>query len=114
MKLTIDRDELLRGLGRIQAVVERRGTLPILSNVLIDAPEDCITMSATDLEVGVVSRHAAQVETPGSITLGARKLHDLVRELEDGEVRISSEDSARVGIESGPSHIQLLSISPER
>lgn len=113
MKLTINRDELLRGLGRIQAVVERRGTLPILSNVLIDAREDGITMSATDLEVGVVSRHTAQVDTAGAITLGARKLHDLVRELEDGEVRIATEDSARVGIECGPSKIQLLSISPE-
>jgi DNA polymerase-3 subunit beta len=113
MKFTIDRDELLRGLGRIQAVVERRGTLPILSNVLIDATDGGITLSATDLEVGVVSKHPAQVETPGAITLGARKLHDLVRELDEPEVRIGIEDSARVGIECGPSRIQLLSISPE-
>ena len=88
MKLTIDREELLRGLGRIQAVVERRGALPILSNVLIDVRADGIAMSATDLEVGVVSEHAAQVEQTGAITLGARKLHDLVREFEDPEVRI--------------------------
>ena len=113
MKLSIDRDELLRGLGHIQAVVERRGTLPILSNVLIEAASDGITMSATDLEVGVVSKHTAQVTTPGAITLGARKLHDLVRELDDGEVRIATEDTARVGIECGPSKIALLSISPE-
>ncbi len=113
MKLTIDRNELLRGLGRLQAVVERRATLPILSNVLIEAQADGITLSATDLEVGVVSRHAAEIETTGSITLGARKLHDLVRELDDGPVRIGTEDSARIGIECGASRIQLLSISPE-
>ncbi len=113
MKLTIDREELLRGLGRIQAVVERRGALPILSNVLIDARTDGIAMSATDLEVGVVSEHPAQVEQTGAITLGARKLHDLVRELEDPEVLLRTEDSARVGIECGASRIQLLSISPE-
>ncbi len=113
MKLTIDRNELLRGLGRLQAVVERRATLPILSNVLIEAQADGITLSATDLEVGVVSRHAAEIETTGAITLGARKLHDLVRELDDGPVRIGIEDSARVGIECGASRIQLLSISPE-
>ncbi|MBW2281624.1 MAG: DNA polymerase III subunit beta [Deltaproteobacteria bacterium] len=113
MKLTIDREELLRGLGRIQAVVERRGALPILSNVLIDARSDGLAMSATDLEVGVVSEHAAQVEEVGAITLGARKLHDLVREFEEPEVRIRTEDSARVGIECGSSRIQLLSISPE-
>jgi len=55
MKLTIERDELLRALGRVQAIVERRGTMPILANVLIEAREDGLTLAATDLEVAVIA-----------------------------------------------------------
>ena len=72
MKLTIDREELLHGLGRIQAIVERRGTLPILANVLIEAQTDVLTLSATDLEVGMISKHAAKIEEQGAATLGAK------------------------------------------
>jgi DNA polymerase-3 subunit beta len=113
MKLTIERNDLLRGLGHIQAIVERRGTLPILSNVLMRVADDVLTLSATDLEVGVVSTHAASVSESGSVTLGAKKLHELVRELGDDQVLISTDDGARVRIESGPTVVNLLSISPE-
>jgi DNA polymerase-3 subunit beta len=82
MKITIDREELQRGLARIQTIVERRGTLPILSNVLISADEVGLGLAATDLEVGVITRLAADVATQGQITLGAKKLYEIVRELE--------------------------------
>ena len=113
MKLKIERDELLRGLSRIQAIVERRGTLPILANVLIDAADGRVRLAATDLEVGVVSGHEADVEAPGSITLGAKKLYEIVRELEEHEVSLGTEDGSRVAVECGPARFSLLAISPE-
>ena len=113
MKLTIERDELLRGLGRVQAIVERRGTMPILANVLIEAREDGLTLAATDLEVAVVANHPATVKTPGSVTLGAKKLYEIVRELEGPEVLLSTDDGARVTLTCGPAKFALLSTSPE-
>jgi len=113
MKFKIDCESLLQGLGRIQAIVERRGTLPILSNVLIRANGDEITLAATDLEVGVVSTHPAEIEQEGSVTLGAKKLFEIVRELDESEVHVALNSGARVGIECGSAHFSLLSISPE-
>ena len=113
MKLTIDREELLRGLGRIQAIVERRGTLPILANTLLRAEGEGLTLAATDLEVGVVSTHPAQVVTPGTATLGAKKLYEIVRELGQSEVLLELEEGSRVKLESGGARFSLLSIAPE-
>jgi len=113
MKFKIDRDELLRGLGRIQAIIERRGTLPILANVLIDTRSDAVTLAATDLEVGVVATLPATVETVGSATLGAKKLFEIIRELDGSDVTLALDDASRVAIDSGPAHFSLLSISPE-
>jgi len=113
MKLTIERDELLRGLARLQAIVERRGTLPILANALIRADDEGLVLAATDLEVGILARHPANVETAGAITIGAKKLFEIVRELEDPEVALRLEDSARVIVQSGAARFSLLSISPE-
>ena len=89
MKFQIDNENLLQGLGRIQAIVERRSTLPILSNVLIKADGDGITLAATDLEVGVVSTHPAEIERGGSVTLAAKKLFEIVRELDESEVHVA-------------------------
>ncbi len=113
MKLRIEREELLRGLGRIQSIVERRGTLPILANALIRADENGVTLAATDLEVGVTSTHIAEVSTPGAATLGAKKLYEIVRELEESEVSLAIEDESRVRVECGPARFTLLAISPE-
>ncbi len=113
MKLTIDREKLLRGLGRIQGIVERRGTLPILANTLIEAKSDGLTLAATDLEVGVISTHQAQVKTPGSATLGAKKLYEITRELGDPEVSLELEDASRVRIQCGGARFSLLAIPPE-
>jgi DNA polymerase-3 subunit beta len=113
MKLSIERDELLRGLARLQAIVERRGTLPILANALIDARGADVSLAATDLEVGVVARHPARVDSEGSITIAAKKLFEIVRELEEPEVLIRTDDGARILIQSGSARFSLLSISPE-
>ncbi len=113
MNFTIDREEFQHGLGRIQTIVERRGTLPILSNSLITAGREGLSLAATDLEVGVVAELPAQVKSEGRITLGAKKLYEIVRELEGSEVVLQMEDDSRVRVECGASRFTLLTISPE-
>jgi DNA polymerase-3 subunit beta len=113
MKFTIEREELLHGLGRIQAIVERRGTLPILSNALIQVHSEGVTLAATDLEVGVIAKLAAEVELPGEVTLPAKTLYEIARELDASEVGFQIVDGARVQIDCGGARFALLSISPE-
>ena len=71
MKFKIKKEELLKGLRRIQGVVGRTNTMPILSNMLITADKDGLEMTATDLEIGLKGRYQAEVETPGSIVVPA-------------------------------------------
>ena len=113
MKFSIERGVLLKGLGRIQAIAERRGTLPILANAKLDATGSNVTLAATDLEVGITATLEAEIETPGAVTLGAKKLFEIVRELEGAEVLLQVDDAARVAIESAAARFSLLSISPE-
>ena len=84
MKAIVERATLLRCLSHIQSVVERRNTIPILSNVLIDATSDGVRLMATDLDMQVIERMAAKVSEPGAITVSAHLLHDIARKLPDG------------------------------
>jgi len=84
MKATIERAILLKALGHIQSVVERRNTIPILSNVLIEAAEGGLRMMATDLDLQVVETIEAAVDTPGATTVAAHTLFDIVRKLPEG------------------------------
>lgn len=94
MKFTIGKGELLRGVGRIQSIVEKRNTMPILANVHIDAQKSgkdgSLELAATDLEVGIRSTHAAEVKKPGRITVSAKKLYEILRELPEEPVQIEA------------------------
>ena len=84
MKLSIAKNELQRGLTRIQSIVEKRNTMPILANVLLEASKTgsgALSLAATDLEVGIRSSHPAEVKKAGSVTAAAKKLYEIVREL---------------------------------
>jgi len=83
MKLTIERAALLRSLNHVQSVVERRNTIPILSNVLLKAEDGTLTMTTTDMDLEINESVAAQVERPGAITTPAHTLHDIVRKIPD-------------------------------
>src|SRR5215211_116136 len=78
MRLVIERGELLRALGHVTSVVERRTTIPILSNVLLRASNDKLSLKATDLEREVIEEVGAKVATPGAVTVPAHMLHDIV------------------------------------
>ena len=84
MQLVIERGELLRALGHVTSVVERRTTIPILSNVLLKTSERALQFKATDLEREVLDQAAADVSQPGAVTVPAHMLHDIVRKLPDG------------------------------
>lgn len=109
MKATIERAKLLRCLSHVQSVVERRNTIPILSNVLIDASADgLVRVMATDLDLQVIeSLDAASVETPGAITVSAHLLFDIARKLPDGsQVSLETADN-RMTVKAGRSRFQL-------
>ncbi len=109
MKATIERAKLLRCLSHVQSVVERRNTIPILSNVLIEASADgLVKIMATDLDLQVVeSLDAASVEDAGSITVSAHLLFDIARKLPDGtQVSLETADN-RMVVKAGRSRFQL-------
>ncbi|QYU70129.1 DNA polymerase III subunit beta [Leptolyngbya sp. 15MV] len=109
MKATIERATLLRCLSHVQSVVERRNTIPILSNVLIEAGEgSAVKVMATDLDLQVVeTMSAASVESPGAITVSAHLLFDIARKLPDGsQVSIETADN-RMAVKAGRSRFSL-------
>ncbi|WP_340317261.1 DNA polymerase III subunit beta [Rhizorhabdus argentea] len=94
MKATIERATLLKSLGHVQSVVERRNTIPILSNVLIEATaEGTLRLMATDLDLQIVEVVAAAIDQPGAITVSAHTLFDIARKLPEGsQVQLSAAD----------------------
>ena len=81
LTFSVNREEFLQGLSRVQNVVERKNTVPILSNVLIDGTGENLRLLATDMEVGISGTVNASIKGKGSITLSARKLFEIVKEL---------------------------------
>ncbi|HSG35292.1 MAG TPA: DNA polymerase III subunit beta [Sphingomonadaceae bacterium] len=109
MKATIERATLLRSLSHVQSVVERRNTIPILSNVLIDASADgTVRIMATDLDLQVVESMAAvSVDAPGAITVSAHLLFDIARKLPEGSQVGLETDENRMVVKAGRSRFQL-------
>ncbi|WP_404382544.1 DNA polymerase III subunit beta [Caenispirillum salinarum] len=115
MKLTIERSVLLKSLGHVQSVVERRNTIPILSNVKLDATPDGLKLNATDMDLEIVETAEAQVQDAGATTAPAHTLHDIVRKLPDGsqiELTYNAEDS-QLALRSGRSRFSLSCLPVE-
>ncbi len=115
MKLSIERGTLLRALAQAQSVVERRNTIPILANVLIEAEGEHVSFRATDLDIEVVDRTGAQVERAGATTVNAVTFHDIVRKLPDGALVRLTDDGAsgRLEVEAGRAHFTLATLPKE-
>ena len=109
MKITIERAALLRSLGHVQSVVERRNTIPILSNVLLKAENGELALTATDMDLEIVETVPAEVTRAGSTTAPAHTLYDIVRKLPDGsQVELdSSGDNGLLTLRSGRSNFKL-------
>src|SRR5277367_4377388 len=112
MKVTVERSELLRSLGHVHRVVERRNTIPILANVLLHADRTKLALKATDLDVEVTDTIAAEVGPGGSTTVPAHMFFDIVRKLPEGAqiVLESSGDRAALAIRAGRSRFTLQTL----
>jgi DNA polymerase-3 subunit beta len=109
MELVVRKSDLLRELQFFQGIVERKNTIPILANVLIEAKGDEVQLLATDLEVGLRSKCPATVAKSGSLTLPAKKLYEIVKSLTDTDIRIAEEKGAvKVAADRFESRIQTL------
>ncbi|NCQ23363.1 MAG: DNA polymerase III subunit beta [Rhodobacteraceae bacterium CG17_big_fil_post_rev_8_21_14_2_50_63_15] len=115
MKLSIERGPLLKAVAQAQSVVERRNTIPILANVLIEAEGNTVQFRATDLDIEVVDKAAAQVERAGAVTVSAVMLHEIVRKLPDGALVTLTDDSSagRLVVQAGRSHFNLATLPKE-
>ena len=115
MKFSIERATLLKALAQAQSVVERRNTIPILANVLIEAEGAQLSLRATDLDIEVVDRAPAMVERAGSTTVSAVMLHEIVRKLPDGALVSLTEEAAtgRLTITAGRSVFSLATLPRE-
>src|SRR5919109_1294917 len=113
MEFKIDKDTFSRALQKIQGIVEKRNTMPILSNVLIEAYSDRIELTATDLEVGMKSSYLTTVTREGKITVSAKKLYEIIKELPDETISFSTKENDWVEIRCGKAHFSIVGLSPE-
>jgi DNA polymerase III subunit beta len=109
MEIVVRKNDLVRELQLFQGIVERKNTIPILANVLMEAKDGKVSFLATDLEVGLRSNCEASVSKPGTITLPAKKFYEIVRSLPETDVRISEDKaSVKVSADRFDSRIQTL------
>ena len=114
MRVTIERSAFLKALTHVQSVVERRNTIPILSNVLVQAQGGEVKLTATDLDIEIVESVAAEVATNGATTVPAHMLYDIVRKLPDGaQLELEQSGESRVAIFAGKSRFALQSLPHE-
>ena len=115
MKLVIDRSVLLKALSHVQSVVERRGTIPILSNIKLDATQEKLSLTATDMDIAIAENAPATVQTPGATTVPAHTFYDIVRKLPDGaQIELAkTSDTGKVTIRAGSSRFTLPTLPVE-
>lgn len=113
MELTVGKADLQKELQLCQGVVEKRSTIPILSNVLLKAADGRLQIAATDLDVTILSSCAARITTPGGVTIEAKRLFDIVRSLPDEDVHVTLQDNNSVLIEAGTAKFRLLGLPAE-
>ena len=115
MRLTIERSHLLKSLQHVQSVVERRNTIPILSNLLISSADSQLSLTATDMDIAVVDSSPSEVGQAGATTAPAHMLYDIVRKLPEGaQVEIATEDgNDRLSLRTGRSKFSLHCLPTE-
>src|SRR5262250_1559127 len=111
MEISVSKFELLRELTATQGVVERKTTIPILSNFLFEAGNDRLTITATDLDLSLRTSCAAKVKREGACTIPARKLYDYVKLLPDGDISIKLLENHWVNIRSVRSNTKMVGMA---
>jgi DNA polymerase-3 subunit beta len=113
MKLSVSKEKLLEGLQTVQNVVSTRTTLPILSNVLLEAADGQLRLTTTDLDVGMRGAIDVTIEKPGAATLPARRLFTIVRELPSAEILLEVDSKSVASIRCGPSFFKIHGLPQE-
>jgi len=113
MEFKIDKEQFLKSLQKIQGIVEKRTSMPILSNVLLEATETSLIVTATDLEVGMKSSYSAEIISPGKITVSAKKLFEIVKELPNQTIMFSKKDNDWVEIKCGKVQFNIVGLSSD-
>jgi DNA polymerase III subunit beta len=113
MHFTVEKEIFLRGLSKVQGIVEKKNTIPILANVLIETNEKGISITATDLEVGMKSFYPAIVIKPGKITVSAKKLYEITKELPENEISFSTKENCWIELRCNKSYFNIVGLSPD-
>ena len=108
MKFTVEKSSLFKSLSHVQSIVEKKNTLPILSNILIEAQNNSLILSATDMDISITEKINCNVIEEGSTTVTAHTLYDIIRKLpESSEVEIISNDGKIMSLRAGKSKFSL-------
>ena len=110
MRFTISREKLQEGLAAVAASIPSKTTLPVLANILVETTDKGIRLSGTDLDIAVCTEVAADVESPGAITIPAKKLTEIARELAPSPVKIAAAGEQRITLDCGRSHFKILGL----
>lgn len=111
MEFTARKEDLARELALIQGIVERKNTIPILANVLIEVESTGLTLAATDLDVGLRCRLDGEVVKPGALTLSAKKLYEIVRAVSDSDVNVEAMENNWASISSGRAYFKMVGLA---
>lgn len=110
MRLTISREKLQEGLAAVTASIPAKTTLPVLANILLETTDRGIRLSGTDLDIAVTTEVSADIEAPGAVTIPAKKLSEIARELPPSPVKIAAVGEQRIILECGRSRFKLLGL----
>src|SRR5438045_2637848 len=110
MRFTISREKLQEGLTAVTASIPAKTTLPVLANILVETTEKGIRLSGTDLDIAVSTEVTADVESAGGITIPAKKLSEIARELPPSPVKIAAAGEQRITLDCGRSHFKILGL----
>ena len=113
MEIRISREALHKGLSKVHGVADVRAVQPILANVLLEATDDTIVLTATDFDIAIQASLKAQVVQSGRLALNARRLYDIVRELPEEDVRLAVEKEHWASLTCGKASFRLAGLPPE-
>ncbi len=113
MKFKISKENLLKGIQVVQNIVNPKSSLPILSNILIEAEDNKICLTTTDLDIGITHTIESEIAEPGSITLPAKRFLDIIRELPDADVTINTKKNNFTFIESGNCQFKIIGLAKD-
>ncbi len=112
LSLTIKKEDLAKGVGQTSAIAEKRSSMPILSNILMEAEGEELKLTATDMEISFQGSYPAEVSVPGRLTVPAKKLNEVVRLLNAAEVNLSEADNFSLNLVAGQFSTQMYGLSP--